>query len=47
MTSRIRIDNDAAEKLKKAANIIDGSKTGLASEILRDGAEEIIEDHQH
>jgi predicted transcriptional regulator len=43
MGSRIRIDDDAAEKLENAAEEIDASKTGLASELIRKGAKDILE----
>lgn len=42
--ARIRIDDDAEEKLEKASNKVGGTKSGLASEFIRNGAEEILED---
>lgn len=44
MASRIRIDDDASEKLDDVIDKIDASKKGLASELIREGCEEILED---
>jgi hypothetical protein len=41
--ARIRIDERADERLTEAADEIDATKSGLASEIIVNGAEEIIE----
>lgn len=42
--ARIRIDDDAAEKLERAADVIGATKSGLASEIISQRAIEIIND---
>lgn len=43
---RIRIDKDAKKKLDKASDVIEGTKTGIASELVRDGCEEIIQEYK-
>lgn len=43
--ARVRIDDDSAEKLEEAADLIDGTKSGLASEFIREKSEEIIDEH--
>jgi len=43
---RIRIDKDAKRKLDDASDVIDGTKTGIASELIREGCEDIIEEYE-
>lgn len=42
--ARIRIDNDAKQKLDEIADELDATKTGLASEAIRKFAEDVRED---
>jgi hypothetical protein len=44
--ARIRIDNDSKEKLEKASELIDGTKSGLASEFIREKSEQIIDERE-
>jgi predicted DNA-binding protein len=44
--ARVRIDEDANTKLDNACEIIGATKSGLASEMIREASEEIIEEHK-
>lgn len=45
MTSRLRVDDLAAEELNKLHEDIDGTRTGVASEALRKGVKAMREEY--
>lgn len=42
MTKRIRVDDEAFRLVDDLAEVFDGTKSGLASEALRRGAEDML-----
>ena len=44
--ARVRIDNDANEKLDKIADSLEGTKSGLASEAIRRFVDQVQDEEQ-